>query len=172
MSNLKLNIPITFDNSAILDISNSYINRLVQGTSGSISNLSQTYNNIDLSIRNDLEETGINLNTHEITLNAPNVYINGVNFIGDDNGRAYINADFIDVKLAEAEYLTSTASNVIITINEGIIKAQSTEKNSYIKIGVDSTGYMTLQYYNESYNGREIFYELSPYTPFSSYLNI
>ena len=36
MAQLELNLPITFDATAALDISTSYISRLVSGTDGNI----------------------------------------------------------------------------------------------------------------------------------------
>lgn len=100
MSQLELNLPITFDAEAALNISTSYINRLVQGTDGSISRLTQSVDNIYAGIEN----CGINLTSYEITLNSLNVKIGNSAIF--QNG--YIIANYINVNNIETENLTAT----------------------------------------------------------------
>lgn len=169
MAQLELNIPVTFESAALLSVKENCINRLVQNVEGKVSDFTSYANAMSMYVKDNdkVSYSGITLTEDKLILDASYVKINGVDFFTSDGNNAYINANFITASQVEATHMTSASEDVTITINDGLIKAQSKQNNSYIEIGVDSLGYMTLKYVDSNGNKK---YELSPYTPFADEL--
>lgn len=170
MSELTLNIPVTFESGALLKVNDECINRIVQNIEGKFSEMTSYANAMSMYVKNNNNDTvsynGITLTEDKLILDASYVKIGGTNFFTLENGKAYIDTSFISASYVSATEMITTNNDIVISINNGIIKAQSTN-NSYIEFGVDNLGYMTLKYVESNGN---IKYELSPYTPFANEL--
>lgn len=169
MAQLQINIPVTFEFAAMLDIKENCINRLVQNVEGKFTEFTSYANAMSMYVHDNdtVSYSGITLTQNELILDASYVKIDGVNFFTSEDNYAHINANFITASQVNATHMTSDSEDVTITINNGLIKAQSKQNNSYIEIGVDNLGYMTLKYIDSNGNKK---YELSPYTPFADEL--
>jgi len=178
MSKLSLNIPITIEPTAILSIGKDNITQRVLDVNNNYSEYKSLADKMSMYVYDSNNPTyasynGITLTNDKCIIDADKIIINGTYFFTNTDGQATINTKFLTVgELQSTDHILSTSDNgVNVKIENGMIISYSTTKNSYIKIGVDENSYMTLLYYNESYNDKEIIYELSPYTPFSSNLN-
>ena len=131
MAQLELNLPITFDATAALDISTSYISRLVSGTDGNISRLTQSVNNIYAGVEN----SGINLTSYEITLNADSVYIGNSTIF--ENG--HIKTSYIDAGNVTATKLDSSDNGGgHIHIEDGTLEVYNPNDVPQIIIGIEN----------------------------------
>ena len=170
MSKLNLNIPITIEPTAMIDIKEDSVTREVIDAYGNYSTFEETANSMDFYTGH----TGLSLRPGEITFNTSYLYIKNpdgtqTKFFSDDQN-SYINTDMVEaINVSVTNSIQTDDDNCRVTIQNGIIKAESLVNGSYIELGVDNNSYMTLRYVNSQ--GREV-YQLSPYTPFSSYLNI
>lgn len=179
MSNLQLNVPITFDASAALDINGELnsIKSTVQGYSGDMTTIEQNAGQISLkaqSIANGLQQSGIDINSNQITLKSNSTFIeesNGNKIAAFENGK--LNASLIDAQTIFANNVTTSRLETTgngnysqslqkahIVIQDGLFKVFGDGVNPNIVIGYDETnGYAVLQYYD---NNGTLLYDLGP----------
>ena len=164
MSQLELNIPITFEAAAALTI-NDGIEQKVQNINGEVSRIEQKADNITIGVQN----AGINIDAHTITLNAETTQIkNGNTTTAMFTSDGKISANLIDANSIVSDRFETTGNGQYsgnlqkahIVIEDGLFKVFGNAGVANIVIGYDSdSGQAILKYYN---NSNEMLYDLGP----------
>ena len=159
MSNLELNVPITFDAAAALDISYNITQR-VQDAEGQMTSFEQSAEGFNMFYSYLGEnKSGLTITNNDITLSANKTYIktpgsNAETLFQDGKIKTnYISADSITAKSLHTTGGTST-----IDISSGLITCTGTSTNTKIEFGIDGNNNAVLKFIK---NGNEI-YNLGP----------
>lgn len=176
MSKLNVNLPITFEAGAALEINGevNQIKQTVQSYTGQYSELDQRADNISLSvtnIENGLSRTGIDITTGYITLNATNTEIKN----GDTTTAMFesgkIKGNLINAQSIWSDNVTATKletrgdgqyntdlEKAHIEIEDGLLKVYGTQDVANIVIG-SYNGDAILRYFD---NTGKMLYDLGP----------
>lgn len=166
MSNINLNIPITFEAGAALQIKED-ITQSVQNSYGMLTtfNQSATGFNMFLSYLDSTDEhySGLSIDQNKIVLDAQYTYIKAPNgsmteFFTTEDGKAKIKTQYITADNVEAKTLNTIGGKSTVNISAGIIKCQSSSNDSRIEFGIDENNNAVLKFWA---NGKEL-YNLGP----------
>ena len=159
MSQLELNIPITFDATAALDI-NTNITQRVSDAEGQITNFEQSAEGFNMFTSYLGEQkSGLIITNNDITLSANKTYIktpgsNAATLF--ENGK--IKTDYINADSITAKSLHTTGGTSTIDISSGLITCTGTSTNTKIEFGIDGNHNAVLKFIKD---GNEI-YNLGP----------
>lgn len=154
MSNLKLNIPITFEAGAALQIKED-ITQSVQNSYGMLTTFNQSATGFDmfLSYLDSTNEhySGLSIDQNKIILDAAYTYIQvpgggRTEFFSTADGKAKINTNYITADNVTANSLNTTGSASTININAGIIKCISPSTATRIEFGIDDNNNAVLKF--------------------------
>ena len=162
MSNLELNVPITFDAAAALDISYNITQR-VQDAEGQMASFEQSAEGFNMFTSYLGEQkSGLTITNNDIILSANKTYIKTPGSNAEtlfQNGK--IKTDYISADTIEAKTLKTIGGTGEVDIRNGIIKCSGSQNNSEkteIEFGVDVGGDAILKF---KINGTTI-YNLGP----------
>lgn len=147
MSNLELNVPITFDAAAALDISYNITQR-VQDAEGQMTSFEQSAEGFNMFYSYLGEQkSGLTITNNDITLSANKTYIktpgsNAETLFQDGK----IKTDYINADAITAKSLNTTGENSNITINNGLITCNGTATNTKIEFGIDDSQNAVLKF--------------------------
>ena len=166
MSNINLNIPITFEAGSALQIKED-ITQSVQDSYGMLStfNQSATGFNMFLSYLDSTNEhySGLSIDQNKIVLDAQYTYIKAPNgsmteFFTTKDGKAKIKGQYITADNIEAKTLNTIGGRSTVNISAGTIVCQSSSNDSKIEFGIDDDNNAVLKFYS---GGKEL-YNLGP----------
>lgn len=148
MSQLNLNIPVTFDAEAALTISDN-IKQRVQNAEAHMTSFEQDAEGFKLFTSYLGEQkSGLVITENDITLSANTTYIkspgSNVETLFTSNGKIktnYINADSIT-----ATSLHTTGGNSYVDIGAGLITCTGASTNTKIEFGIDAEGNAVLKF--------------------------
>lgn len=165
MSNLKLNIPITFEAGAALQIKED-ITQSVQNSYGMLTTFNQSATGFNAFV-SKLGETksGLTITENDITLLAETTYIKGpsgttTRFFTTQNGQASIDTGFLQAIQVTANSLHTTGTDTgnSIDIANGEIKCNGSQSGSSIVFGINDDGYAVLDFKKNN----NVLYSLGP----------
>ena len=154
MSNLKLNIPITFEAGAALQIKED-ITQSVLDTKGMLTTFNQSATGFDmfLSYLDSTNEhySGLSINQDKIILDAAYTYIQApgggrTEFFSTADGKAKIKTDYITADNVTAKSLSTTGGASTVNIDGGTILCESSSTNTRIEFGIDNNGNAVLKF--------------------------